>query len=333
MPAWRSFACWDCDKGIKMRKGVLLRPLHSVMDDSYSAGELYAVFKDQAFRKSKMMDIVLLSETLRAMDDRPDEEVAPHKEQIWQQVSNRIEEMRKPVALGLTRRAIAVLAIILVLLLTGVAVGMIDWSSVFRNTYHEEQQITRIEDWSLTRKRDILDALKASGYDLSSLPALDGKTDEEQDSILTKWLGRQTDGEVNDWLYNVMEHMKGLFDSWSLEDKAWFSQLLLENGSVHNGDFVNVRPPSYRQEEIDSLMSRAWNMAYELYGDTSAEPETWTAYLFYGYVYPEENACYWRVHFRDASLANWLTVQVDGSNPGESEMTIVMQSAYHEDVG
>ena len=144
-----------------MRKGVLLRQLHPVMDDSYSTGELYAVFKDQAFRKSKMMDIVLLSETLRAMDDRPDEEAAPHKEQIWQQICNRIGEMRKPVALGLTRRAIAVLAIILVLLLTGVAVGMIDWSSVFRNTYHEEQQITRIEDWSLTRKRDILDALKA----------------------------------------------------------------------------------------------------------------------------------------------------------------------------
>ena len=316
-----------------MKTNISLRPLHSAMNDSYSENELYTVFENLIFRRSEDMDIALLSETLRAIDDRPDEEAAPHKDQVWKLVSYRIAEYQRPVALGLTRRAIAILAIILVLLLTSVAVGMIDWSSVFRNTYHEEQQITRIEDWSLTRKRDILDALKVSGYDLSSLPALDGKTDEEQDSILTKWLGRQIDGEVNDWLYNVMEHMKGLFDSWSLEDKAWFSQLLLENGSVHNGDFVNVCPSSYRQEEIDSLMSRAWNMAYELYGDTSAEPETWTAYLFYGYVYPEENACYWRVHFRDASLANWLTVQVDGSNPGESEMTIVMQSAYHEDVG
>ena len=79
------------------------------------------------------MDIALLSETLRAIDDRPDEVAAPHKDRVWQQVSNRIAEAQRPVALGLTRRAIAILAIILALLLTGVAAGMIDWAAVFRD--------------------------------------------------------------------------------------------------------------------------------------------------------------------------------------------------------
>lgn len=310
-----------------------LRPLDSPMNDSYTASELYSVFENQFFLRSEDMDIALLSETLRAIDDRPDEVAAPHKDRVWQQVSNRIAEAQRPVALGLTRRAIAILAIILALLLTGVAAGMIDWAAVFRNTYHEDRQEIKVESWPLSQKKELVSALKAAGYDLSLLPSTEGKPEDEQNRILNEWISRQTNGEVNDWLYNVMERIKGPYDSWSLEDKAWFSELLLQNGSIRNGDFVNVMPPLYRQEDVDDIVNRAWKMAYEIYGDTSAEPESWSANLFYGYVYPEKGICYWRVHFRDKDQANWFTVQVESRNPGESEMIIVMQSAYSPDVG
>ena len=316
-----------------MKTDFSLRPLHSAMNDSYSENELYIVFENQIFRRSEDMDIALLSETLRAIDDRPDEEAAPHKDQVWKLVSCRIAEYQRPVALGLTRRAIAILAIILALLLTGVAAGVIDWAAVFQNTYHEEQQEIKVENWTLTQKKELVSALKVAGYDMSQLPSIEGKPENEQDRILNEWINKQTNGEVNDWLYNAMENMKGPYDSWSLEDKAWFSQMLLENGSIQNGDFVNINPPPYQQEDVDDIINRAWTMAYEIYGDTSAEPETWSASLFYGYVYPDEGTCYWRVHFRDENQVNWFTVQVKTDNPNESEMIIVMQSDYYPDVG
>jgi hypothetical protein len=34
------------------------------------------------------------------------------------------------------------------LLLTGVAAGVIDWAAVFQNTYHEEQQEIKVENWT-----------------------------------------------------------------------------------------------------------------------------------------------------------------------------------------
>ncbi len=316
-----------------MKTEISLRPLNSAMNDSYTANELYSVFENQILCRSEDMDIVLLSETLRAIDDRPDDEAAPHKGQIWKQISTQIAESQRPLVLGLTRRAIAILTIILVLLLTGVAAGMIDWVAVFQNTYHEDQQEIKVESWTLIQKKELVSALKAAGYNMSQLPTIEGKPENEQDRILNEWINKQTNGEVNDWLYNVMERMKGPYDSWSFEDKAWFSQMLLENGSIHSGDFVNINPPPYQQEIINDIMNRAWKMAYDIYADTSAEPETWSAYLFYGYIYPDESICYWRVHFRDENQANWLTVQVKSDNPKESEMIIVMQSAYSPDVG
>lgn len=320
--------------GGKMRKEKLLRPLRSVMNDSYSIKELYSVFEDQVFSKAKKIDISLLNETVRALDEHSDEEAAPHQNRVWLQVSSKVQA-QQPVVLGLTRHAIAILIIILTILLAGVAIGVIDWTAVFQSTYHDtERQETSVESWSLNQKKDIVAALKTAGYDVSSLPALNGKTDVEQDQILTEWINKQTDGEVNDWLFNVLTRLKGLFDSWSLEDKAWYCQLLVENQLVLNGDFVSSYPPYYRQEDIDKIITWAWNMAHERYDDTAAELDTWTPYIFYGYVYPDEKVFYWRVHFRGEENENVFTVQIESTEElNYKNMTIVMDYDVPEDVG
>jgi hypothetical protein len=176
-------------------------------------------------------------------------------------------------------------------------------------------------------------ALKTAGYDISSLPALNGKSDAEQNRILTEWINKQTDGEVNDWLFNALTRLKGLFDSWSLEDKAWYCQLLVENQLVMNGDFVSSYPPFYSQEAIDTIVTWAWEMAHERYDDTAAELDTWTPYIFYGYVYPDESITYWRVHFRGEEDENFFTVQIESTWLTQSDMTVVMAYKVPEDVG
>ena len=317
-----------------MRKEKLLRPLRSAMNDSYSIKELYSVFEDQVFSKAKKMDISLLNETVRALDEHSDEEAAPHQNMVWLQVSSKVLKQQQPVALGLTRHAIAILVIILMILLTSVAIGIIDWTAVFQTTYRDtERQETSVESWSLYQKKDIVAALKTAGYDISSLPVLNGKSDEEQDRILTEWINKQTNGEVNDWLFNVLTRLKGLFDSWSLEDKAWYCQLLVENKLVMNGDFVSSYPPFYNQEDIDTIVTWAWNMAHERYDDTAAELDKWTPYIFYGYVYPNESVYYWRVHFRGEYDENCFTVQIENTNLEQDAMTVVMAYDVPDDVG
>ena len=67
-----------------MNKKIVLRSLDSSMNDSYSTAELYAVFESQVFGKAKSMDVPLLRETVKALDDRMDSEVAPHQVIVWQ---------------------------------------------------------------------------------------------------------------------------------------------------------------------------------------------------------------------------------------------------------
>ena len=158
---------------------------------------------------------------------------------------------------------------------------------------------------------------------MSTLPDYSGKNETEKDEILSQWLSKQLSGEVNAGHFNLMSRLRGFFDSWSLEDKAWYYQMLVEAGEAAEGEFISSYPPTDYQKYTDGLLNRAWEQVYAFYDDTAVEPESFTPYLFYGYIYPDENNCYWRVHFRDEYMGNWFTVQVDGTDPLAGELSIV----------
>lgn len=310
-----------------MKRKTILRPLRPGMDDCYTRAELYAVFAEQVFRGAKRMDAALLAETARALDDRPDEEAAPHRELVWRRITARLAEPRRT----LSRQGTALLAFLLALLLAGAALAMIDWHQVFESVHHLERRESRVEDWTPEQRRQIVSLLESAGYDMDTLPALDGLSTDAQDAILTRWLKRQMDGAVSDGFYNLLIKARGMLDGWSLQDKAWFYRLLIENGEVSAGTFVCDDPPEDSGETEAALLRRAWALARELYGDSAAEVEGWTAYLFYGYVYPENGTHYWRVHFRNDELENWFTVQAAADAP--DELIIVMQRPIPPDVG
>ncbi len=81
-----------------MKKYQGLRILSPSMNDSYSLAELYVAFENEVFAKSKEMDISMLRETLRHMDDRPDDEVAPRASWVWQRILQKLQEERKVFA-------------------------------------------------------------------------------------------------------------------------------------------------------------------------------------------------------------------------------------------
>lgn len=93
---------------LRLKKYQGLRILSPSMNDSYSRAELYAAFENEVFAKSKEMDISMLRETLRHMDDRPNDEVATHASWVWQRILQKLQEERKVFALGLMRRGFAI---------------------------------------------------------------------------------------------------------------------------------------------------------------------------------------------------------------------------------
>ena len=123
-----------------MNKKIVLRSLDASMNDSYSTAELYAVFESQVFGKAKSMDVPLLTETVKALDDRTDGEAAPHKEFVWQKIVHRILNMQRPFALGLSRKGFAILVAALVLLITTVALALTNWNVIVEWVYHLEKQ-------------------------------------------------------------------------------------------------------------------------------------------------------------------------------------------------
>lgn len=101
-----------------------LRPIGAGLEDAYTQAELLDACERQLFAKARRMDVPLLQEILRALDDRPDEAVAPHRDAVWKAVCRGIRPKERVHA----RRHRASLAVALILLLLMLAGGCLAWA-------------------------------------------------------------------------------------------------------------------------------------------------------------------------------------------------------------
>lgn len=298
-----------------MNKKMVLRPLDAAMNDSYSTAELYAVFESQVFSKSKSMDVPLLTETVKALDDRMDGEVAPHQVIVWQKIVHRILNIQRPFALGLSRKGFAILVVALMLLLTGVALALTNWNAIVEWVYHLEKQESRVEMWTLEQKLSLADSLREQGYDMTALPELNGMTADEKDAALSDWLKTQFDGEVNANHYNLMTRLNGYFEDWSYEDMAWYSKMLLDAGEVWEGRFISTIPSTEIQKQGDAVLALTDQALRHAFDSTSIGADSLTPHLLYGYQYPDESTHLWCVHYRDQNLFLWFEGFVTDTEP------------------
>ncbi len=300
-----------------MNKKMVLRPLDAAMNDSYSTAELYTVFESQVFSKSKSMDLSLLTETVKALDDRMDGEVAPHKEFVWQKIVHRILNIQRPFALGLSRKDFAILVAALVLLITTVALALTNWNAIVEWVYHLEKQESCVEQWTLEQKEEIIDALMMTEYDLTGLPDTSGMADEEKDTAISQWLNRQFQGSRSGEFHDaLMIRLNGFFDDWSMEDRAWYSDILLKDGRIAENDFVNTVPEK-GQEAMDRAKELADEKLHEAFDGTEIDPNWLTPYLSYGYLYPNAEKLYWRISYKSHQFAPRMVVLVEDTTPSQ----------------
>lgn len=140
-----------------MKKKMILRTLGASMNDSYSIIELYSVFESEVFSKPKKMDVSLIRETARAMDDRDDEVIAPHKDYVWQKIWQSIQDRERPFRLGMTKKRFAIIVTVLVLLITAVALAI---------TFIDELRSVWENSFSKMNTTGHFDAVPMEGFDL-----------------------------------------------------------------------------------------------------------------------------------------------------------------------
>lgn len=107
-----------------MKHTRILRPIGAELEDAYTRTELLDACERQLFAKARRMDVPFLLELLRALDDRPDEVAAPHRDAVWKAVCRGI----RPAARVRVARRRASLAIALILLLLMLAGGCLAWA-------------------------------------------------------------------------------------------------------------------------------------------------------------------------------------------------------------
>ncbi len=101
------------------RKKVTLRPLSTDIHDYYTAKELFLVCKKILFFPAKKMDIMLLSEALYGLDERPDEEIAPHRINVWKSLCKRV-----PTHVVKVKRKMVLMTAIIILMVSLLGCGL-----------------------------------------------------------------------------------------------------------------------------------------------------------------------------------------------------------------
>ena len=227
-----------------MKKYQGLRILSSSMNDSYSRAELYVAFENEVFAKSKEMDISMLRETLRHMDDRPDDEVAPRASWVWQRILQKLQEERKVFALGLTRRGFAILVAIMILLLamTALAVVLLSPKQVVEAVAVPIAQSNDL-DWRVDREY--------SSEELAELIRVcnENGIDMEENSQIMKAIHSNEGYDEEETVMAICRiAFDGPYGEWKISERNWF-QSIVEQLGYGNASYEDEPGPADLMEE------------------------------------------------------------------------------------
>jgi hypothetical protein len=156
--------------------------------------------------------------------------------------------------------AAVVLAVVVVLIL-GAAFAVISMQSAGRQVLETEQENGDYAQWPLNHKVSLVQALVDLGYtdetaDVKSLLAgniTGDEADRKADAILTEFTGL----EVSEICFmTIMQAAWGPFETWSPEEQAWYSSLMVEMGIQRDGVTLYVMPAGGIDEQTAVQMAR-----------------------------------------------------------------------------
>lgn len=157
---------------------------------------------------------------------------------------NVLRQVRGEVVVKKKLSFILVLVVILVLMMATALAASV-WRSFFEPVVAIETESGSFSDWTFEEKLQLLDFMKNNGIQLpdEKMKLLSDKsiTNEKKEQIATEIIVDQYGREDAISHIDIMENVKGPMETWSLEDKAWYSQLMQKFGRLGD-DRLNIIP-------------------------------------------------------------------------------------------
>ena len=176
------------------------------------------------------------------------------------------------------KKKVSVAFVLMIILILAAVTAL---AAVTLNTYFEsiaklQQQNGYYEDWPLQQKIELLQFMESNQVadDIEQLQALLANPKESQiDQYIAEVYG--IDGRLDIvTLARIVTVEKGWIGTWSPEDKAWYSQMLIENGLIGSDSYVYLLP-SAEDVSPEEAISIAQNTISLQYGLTD---EDWSSY-------------------------------------------------------
>lgn len=156
------------------------------------------------------------------------------------------------------RRAALIALLVLLTVAAGCAAGGLLLGASFSKEAQPAAARSPFAGWSFEEKLSLLNTLKEQGADASAIPDLSRRTEQEADEALTAALERLCPAPA------VSPRALGAFsDSWGLEEKARYSQMLLANGLESQAAEINLLRkrricPRRARKDGQSSCSSSW---------------------------------------------------------------------------
>lgn len=150
-----------------------------------------------------------------------------------------------------------VVACVLILALASVAYAIVSWKQMAETTAQLESQVGYFEDWNSEQKATLLEQLVECG-EVEDSEAVqkalrEAKTNNDGTlitSLLEEWIDLPEDAVT---FTSIMERILGEFESWSVEDKAWYSDVLLRTKRIGYDEEIDILPTSEDLQQSEAL--------------------------------------------------------------------------------
>lgn len=134
-----------------------------------------------------------------------------------------------------SKLSVAIILAIVLTLLSGVALAVTLSRAYFEDVAVLQFESGYYEDWGLKEKKAMVAILEEHG--LISAEQADKMTDEASiDSYMIERYGVAGSDRMDTiGLYSILEKELGLIETWSLEQRAWYSDMMMQTGLLRKG--------------------------------------------------------------------------------------------------
>lgn len=163
--------------------------------------------------------------------------------------------------------SIAIIMTIVLMLLSTVALAVTLSREYFEDVARLQFESGYYMDWGLKEKKEMVAILQEYGF-ISELEAAEMDNESAIDAYMIAHYGVEGSDRIDTiGLYSILETELGLMQTWSLEQRAWYSDMMMRTGLLKKGGEEGIfGVPEEQDIQPDEAVAIAKSAIIEAYG-------------------------------------------------------------------